>query len=149
MQPPFSVRPNRRHCRGLTLVEVLIAIVLVTVGLLVTSDVIVAAETATKKGALDITATQVAENEIATDEAIGCDALNDGTATTNNIPTPYPDVKMTETVTYGPPGGVAEYDGDSIEQVDVVVSWTGSGPAELGGYLQMSTIVTDTANSGD
>src|SRR5580658_9672080 len=54
MQPPFSVRPNRRHCRGLTLVEVLIAVVLVTVGLLVTSDVIVAAETATKKGALDI-----------------------------------------------------------------------------------------------
>jgi len=123
----------------MTLVEVLIAMTILSIGLLAMTDVIATAQRASTKGSYDSIALQAAENEIADDEASGYTNLSAGTTVTSvpNLP------NGTMTVTIGPLDG--DSNNDSIWQVDVTVTWdVGSGPAAVCGNLSMSTLISDT-----
>ena len=132
----------------MTLIEVLVAMTILSIGLLAMTDVIAASQTAATKSKYDAIALQAAQNEVANDEATGYNDLTAGTTVTiaatgvTNALTGMPP-GSTMTVVIGPLDG--DSDNDSIMQVDVTITWGGgSGQAATGGNLAMSTLVSDS-----
>src|SRR3569833_1114083 len=77
------MKPKRR---GLTLIEVLVAMVIISIALLAGTTLITASHTATIKGDLYTIASKAASNTISTNEANGYAALTDGTSTSTYTP---------------------------------------------------------------
>lgn len=134
---PAKMR-RHRFIRGLTLIEVLVAITICSVALVVMCKVIVAAQRTTMKGDYYNIATQAASDQIVNQQTTNFGSLVEGTTT--SAVAGLPSGQMV--VTIGP------LDGDSgntdIEQIDVVVTWTGAtGSKELGGQVKMSTLISN------
>jgi len=126
----------------MTLVEVLIAMVILSIGLLVMIDVIAAAQHSADKSNYDMIALQAAENEIQDDEAGGYSANSYNTQVTPVANLPNGQM----TVVTGPLDG--DSTNDDIVQIDVTVTWDGgNGPNSTGGNISMSTLISNTVGS--
>lgn len=132
---------TRKTTSGLTLIEVLIAMVLLTVGILAGSTLIVASHTATIKGDLYNVANKAAADIIAGYEANGYAALP-STSPAAVVTTPLPGITMTTTTTVGAPSFNSA--ATNIKQIDVVVTWNAgsSASANLAGQVKASTLMS-------
>jgi len=141
----------RPKTTGLTLIEVLIAMVILSIALLAGSTMIIASHTATLKGDLYTIASKAAADAIAGYEASGYSSLSDGTtgpalytaaAGEEQVP---PGVKMWVTTTIGPIGPpVFPSSATNIKEVDVNVTWDSgsSAYANLAGQVKTSTLIS-------
>jgi prepilin-type N-terminal cleavage/methylation domain-containing protein len=119
---------------GLTLIEVLVVMVVLTIGLLAVSTVIATAHLATIKGDYYNVAAKAAGDQIAACESAGYSGLTNGTTTASV--SGLPNGSMTETV--GQMGG-----NSNIREVDITVTWDGgSGQARIGGQVAASTAIS-------
>ena len=135
----MSTRPK---ITGLTLIEVLIAMVILTIALLAGSTLIVASHTATIKGDLYNIANRSAADAIASYEANGYSSLP-SSLSTQSVTYPLPGIMMTTTTTIGTPQFSSS--ATNIKQIDVVVTWTSgsSASANLAGQIKASTLISN------
>ena len=125
-----------RRPRAMMLIEVLVAMTILSIALLAYLNVAGTVNRANKKGGLYAIATTVAKSQLELALANGVSGLTDGTviSTVSTLPSG----KMT--VTTGAPSGVAS--STYIKEVDVTVTWSSTGTSTaVGGKVQMSTIV--------
>lgn len=129
---------RNRHVQGLTLIEVLIAMVIISIAMLAMLQVMTAAQTASSKSNYDVIALQAAQTQIDDAEANGYSNLSEGTTTSTVTGLPGSN-QMTVTVE-APTFATSD---DNIYEVDVKVAWSGgSGPSETGGNVEMTTLVS-------
>jgi type II secretory pathway pseudopilin PulG len=121
----------------MTLVEVLVALTLLSVTLIVFITVIRGANQAGQKGSYLAIATRTAGNQIALAQATNTSLLTSGTTTYTVAGLP----KGSMTVKIGPLAGNAA--NTYIDQIDVTVTWSNaSTTAKVGGIVTMSTLVS-------
>ena len=120
----------------MTFVEVLVAIVILSIALLVFVDIAGTVGRANKKSDLYATATRYANSQLELVLAKGPSQLTDGVVTTTISELP----NGAMVVTTGAPTGVAS--STDIKEVDVAITWSTVGSsAPIGGSLKMSTMV--------
>ena len=133
---------TRKVYRGLTLIEVLVAMTILAIALIAYLNIAGAVSNANKKGDLYATATRYANSQLDLVLATGASQLTNGVVTTSISALPDGVMKVTTST----PAGVTYNTGISstvIKEVDVTVVWSGSGAAtSTGGMVQMSTMVT-------
>ena len=141
----------RPKTTGLTLIEVLMAMVILSVALLAGSTMIVASHTATIKGNIYTIASKAAADTIAGYEANGYSSLTDGTIGPTVYTAPAgeeqvpPGINMMVTTTIGPIGPpVFPSSATNIKEVDVNVTWNSgsSAYANLAGQVKTSTLIS-------
>ena len=132
LQRIFPARRKTPGRRGLTLVEVLIAVVILSFALLAYLTVIQASGGAISDGNEFTLASQAAVNQIAQDQGLGYAGLTAGTTTTS-----VPGLLGGQmTVKIGPMGGNAANVG--IEEIDVRVTWS---PRKVGKLSQTTSLM--------
>lgn len=125
---------------GMTLVEILVAVTILSVALLVFIGVALASRGAIEKGNGFTLASQAAEQRIAACEATGFESLTSGT-TTSTVPGLR---NSTITTTIGPLDGNAANNGLNLKQVDVTVTWAASSDAtpQSAGNIRQTTLIS-------
>jgi Tfp pilus assembly protein PilV len=134
------VRRRRPQCAktGLTLVETLVAVIILSIALIVYLDVLVAANRATRKGDYLARASQVAAGRIALIQAQGFAALVPGRRV-YRVDT-LPQGRMTLTVRAMGSGAT----GSHIKQIDLRITWRGPSSApQTSGQVEASTLVSE------
>lgn len=124
--------------RGMTLIEILVAVAILSLALLAFLTVALAARGAVDKGRFESAATQAAGDKLAAWQAQGFESLTDGTTTAQVAGLP----QGTMTVTIGPLDGAAG--NADIKQVDVVVAWSRSadGLPQTAGQVRQSALIS-------
>jgi prepilin-type N-terminal cleavage/methylation domain-containing protein len=122
---------------GLTLVEVLVAVTILSVALLAYLTLVLASRTTVDRGEFFTLAAQVAGNKLAECRALGYSGLTDGT-------TVYSISGLREgrmTVFIGPMDGIAG--NTNIRQVDITVTWAAASDRtpQTAGRVQYSTLL--------
>ncbi len=144
MKPLLSKKLARRRTPGhfgLSLVEVLIAVTILSLALLAYLNAAVASRAALDKGNFNTIAAQVAGDKIAECQKAGYANLTDGTTTYTVSGLGMRQGQMT--VVIGP------MDGDSantrIKQVDVTVTWAAasSRTPQTAGRVKQSTLISE------
>lgn len=130
---------NSANRRGMTLVEILVAVAILSLALLVFLTLSLAARAATDKGHLETVATQAAGDKIAAMQAQGFGSLTNGTTTAHVSGLP----QGLMTITVAPLDGNAS--NAAIKQVDVSVAWGPSADriAQSAGHVRQSVLISD------
>ena len=129
-------RPHQRHA-GLTLVEVLVAVSILSIAIVVYTDVVLMASNSTKKASNLTIATRAAGDQIAVYQDTDASTLTNGTTTSSVAGL----VNGSMTVVISAPGSASS--ATNLKQVDVTVTWSGQGGTNLlGGRVKMTTIVS-------
>lgn len=125
--------------RGMTLIEILVAVAILSLALLVFLTVALAARAAVDKGRFEGIATQAAGDKIAAFQAQGFASLTNGT-TTAHVPG-LPQGLMT--IVVAPLDGLAG--NANIKQVDISVAWARSADriAQTGGQVRQGGLISD------
>jgi prepilin-type N-terminal cleavage/methylation domain-containing protein len=126
-----------RASTGMTLVEVLVAITLLSITLLTYLSVMKGANQAGQKGSYTAIATRAAADQIALAQGTNVSLLVNGTKTYTVAGLPG----GTMTVTIGPLAGnpANQY----IKQIDITVTWSGpTTTANTNGSITISTLVS-------
>lgn len=131
LQTPPSARRRSPGRRGLTLVEVLVAVVILSLALLAFLSVTQASSQAAGDGNEFTLASQAAADQIAQAQGLGYSGLTNGTAA--SAISGLSGGQMT--VTVGPLDGNTANAG--VKQVDVTVSWT---PRKVNSSTQTTSI---------
>ena len=136
----------RARRRGMTLIEVLVAMVIMTVALIAGSTLIVASHTATIKADLYNVANAAAANALAGYEANGYAALPSTSPASSTIDTSGvtadKQLSMTMSTTIGAPAFNSL--ATNIKEIDITVSWNAgsSASADLAGQVKASTLIS-------
>ena len=130
-----SKRPHRASA-GMTLIEVLLALTLLSTTLLVYLSVMQGANQAGQKGNYIAIATRAAGDQIALAQATNVSLLTNGSSTYTVAGLPGGAMN----VTVGYPGGSSA--NPTIKQVDVIVTWSNPNTPNAGGRVAMSTLVS-------
>lgn len=132
---PFPARRSTPGQRGLTLVEVLVAVVILSFALLAYLSVTQASSAAISDGNEFTLASQAAADQIAQDQGLGFSGLNNGTSTTA-----VPGLSNGQmTVVIGPLDGNAANTG--ITQINITVTWS----PRKAGKLSLTTSFNEIA----
>ena len=138
---PASLFPSARRAitlgrKGLSLVELLVAITILAIGLAAYLKLSLASRTAVDKGSYYSLASATAANQLANYQGMGYSSLP-AYGTTNSFLTVLP--KGQETITVGPLDGNAA--NVNITQIDITISW-GYGLSAQGGSVTQSLLVS-------
>jgi prepilin-type N-terminal cleavage/methylation domain-containing protein len=131
LQRTFSARRFSPGRRGLTLVEVLVAVVILSFALLAYLTVIQVSNAGLSDGNEFTIASQAAGNQVAQDRGLGYSGLTAGTTTTA-----VPGLSQGQmTTTIGPMDGNSA--NRSIMQVDITITWS---PRKTGSLSQTTSL---------
>ena len=127
---------KRQTARGFTLVDMLVAMIIISLVFLVFCDLMVMSVRTNKKADLEFIATGVAENRLESIRQRSFGALV--TDTTTETVTELPGGQMT--VQISPVTGLVT---NSMRQVQVLVTWTAVGnQATTGGRVRLDSLIT-------
>ena len=127
---------KRQTARGFTLVDMLVAMIIISLVFLVFCDLMVMSVRTNKKADLEFIATGVAENRLESIRQRSFGALV--TDTTTETVTELPGGQMT--VQISPVTGLIT---NSMRQVQVLVTWTAVGnQATTGGRVRLDSLIT-------
>ncbi len=135
MQPTFPARRGTPNRHGMTLVEVLVAVVILSFALLAYLTLIQASDTGLSDGNEFTLASQAAGSRIAQDQGLGYSGLTSGTTTT--AVAGLSNGQMT--VVIGPLDGNSANVG--IKQIDITVAWS---PRKAGKSSQTTSLEETT-----